>query len=655
MQKIILAFLSTVLRLGSGCLVRMMRPIDGGIIIAVLFFSLLDASCSSQNTNENKKPAQSIEELKQKLEKVLEDEHVPGMSVAIVKRDGHQWVAGLGKADVASSRPVTEETLFRIGSTSKAFASLAVLMLEDQGKLSLNDTVHELAPEVWFLNRFEATNPVRVVHLLEHTTGWDDMHLREYAVATPDSMGLLEAFDYDHHSRISRWRPGTRMAYCNSGPPVAAYIVEKITGKRFEDYVAENLFKPIGMTTATFFQPPRESITTLYHNDGKTPYSYWHILYRPSGSINASANDMAAYLRFYLNRGTVNGTKVLPAAAIDRMEIPKSTWAAKEGLKVGYGLSNYWSVHDGFVYHGHNGGVEGGFTDLAYMPDNGIGYFYSINSGNTKAFNKIGTIIRTFITRDLEKPRIPEAAALPPNATSYTGWYEPASPRVELTYFLERLKGLTYMHFKDAKLLMTSLTKYNETFLPVIGNQFRSAPANHPPDPIPSVELLTHNAEGKFIQVGLGTKTMKRIPTWLAMAEILITGFVLLSAASILVYAPFWAFFDLRKLSRRPKERVMRLLPLVAVLALIGAACICARTDDVLTYLGNLTGWSFSLFLATCVFAVASVANVVVLWRVPKKEVRRPVRIYSIIVTVALVIATAYLLYWGIIGLRTWT
>ena len=107
--------------------------------------------------------------------------HTPGVSVAIVHKDGPEWVAGLGMADVAANRATTADTLFRIGSTSKAFASLSILMLADQGKLSLDDPVHKLAPDVWFENRWEATDPIRVVNLLEHTTGWDDMHLREYA------------------------------------------------------------------------------------------------------------------------------------------------------------------------------------------------------------------------------------------------------------------------------------------------------------------------------------------------------------------------------------------------------------------------------------------------------------------------------------------
>ena len=194
------------------------------IISVVLLAVLTPCSPGADKTDKDKKdekpaPAQSIDELRQQLEKILKDTHTPGVSVAIVHRDGPEWVAGLGTADVASDRPTTADTLFRIGSTSKAFASLSILMLADQGKLSLDDPVHKLAPEVWFENPWEATDPIRVVNLLEHTTGWDDMHLREYAKQAPDSMTLREGLDYDHHSRISRWRPGTRMAYCNSGPP----------------------------------------------------------------------------------------------------------------------------------------------------------------------------------------------------------------------------------------------------------------------------------------------------------------------------------------------------------------------------------------------------------------------------------------------------
>lgn len=623
------------------------------LFVTVILFSSFTPFCSADDKNQPPKPAQSVAELQQQLEKILKDSHTPGVSVAIVHRDGPEWVAGLGKADVANDRSVTPETLFRIGSTSKAFASLAILMLADQGKLSLDDAVHKLVPEVWFENRWEATDPVRVVNLLEHTTGWDDLHLREYAKDAPN-MSLREGLEYDHHSRTSRWPPGTRMAYCNSGPGVAAYIVEKLTNQRFEDFVQQKLFLPIGMKTATYFQPPARATTVLYHDDGKTPYHYWNILLRPAGSINASAEDMAVYVQFYLNRGSVNGAAIVPAANIDRMEVPASTWAAKEGMKYGYGLSNYWNVEDGFVYHGHNGGVEGGLTEMAYLPDYGVGYFFSINAGNGDAFGKIAKAIRGYITAKLQKPAVPPAAPLPQNAADYAGWYVPDSPRVQLTEFIERLAGLSFFRFQDNKLLITNLDGWNDAYFPVDGMRFRNVPKKGDPEPVATLILLAPKSDGLFIQAGAGT-TLKRIPTLLAILEIVLAAFLFLSILSILVYAPFWILGWLRKKRRRPAERALRIWPLLAVLSLVAFVFIFILcSSDLITRMGNLTVWSVLIFLTTIAFAVASVASAIAVWRTPAEGIRPRVRRYAMTVTVALLIATAYLAYWGIIGLRTW-
>jgi len=627
------------------------------VLLAVLTPFCLGADKTDKDKKDEKpKPAESTDQLAKQITKILTETHTPGASIAIVHKDGSMWVAGLDMADLASRHTVTPDTLFRIGSTSKAFASLSILMLADQGKLSLDDPVHKLVSDVWFENPWESTDPVRVVNLLEHTTGWDDMHLREYAKQAPDSMSLREGLDYDHHSRISRWRPGTRMAYCNSGPPVAAYIVEKLTGQRFEDYVQQNLFGPIGMKTATYFEPAPGLATTLYHNDGKTPYPYWHILLRPAGSINASANDMAAYLKFYLNRGAVSGKQIVPSADIDRAESPASTWAAKDGLKAGYGLSNYWSVEDGFVYHGHDGGVEGGLTEMHYMADYSVGYFFSINSGNGDAFNKVGKAIRAYITSKQEKPPLPPVAMLPAVAADYAGWYVPDSPRVELTHFLERLVGVTYVRFKDGNLLLDLLGAWNETYAPVAGTQFRHVPKKKEdaPDPVATFELLTPNQDGRFLQVGMGA-TMKRIPAWMAITQIVVTAFVLLSMVSILLYAPFWILGALSKRRRRPAERGMRLWPLLAALSLItfvGLIIVCSA--DLIDRLGNLTGWSVAVCVSTVAFAIASLASAISVWRAPVDVVRSGVRRYSRMVTLALLITAAYLAYWGIIGLRTW-
>ena len=627
------------------------------IIRAVLLF-LLSWSCAAADKpagkDEKPNPARSIDELRQQIEKILKDTHTNGASIAIVHKNGPEWVTGLGMADLASNRPATADTLFRIGSTSKGFVSLSVLMLVDQGKLSLDDPVHKLAPEVWFDNPWESSDPVRVVNLLEHTTGWDDLHFREYAKQAPDSMGVREGLDYDHHSRTSRWPPGTRMAYCNAGPAAAAYIVEKITGQRFEDFVQQNLFHPMGMKTATYFEPAPGTATTLYHPDGTTPFPYSHIIMRPAGAINASANDMAAYLQFYLNRGAVNGKQVVSSAEIDRMESPKSTWAAKEGLKAGYGLGNFWSVEDGFVYHGHDGGVDGGLTDMSYMPDYGVGYFFSINSESGDAFEKVGKAVRAYITRNLQKPVAPPIARLPVNAADYAGWYEPDSPRTELTHFLGRLLRLSRVRFEDGKMISSALGSWHQVHIPVEGAQFRFEDKEAPPDPVASLELLTPNTEGRFIQADSQT-TMRKIPGWFAIGEILVAGFVVLSVFSIVLYAPFWIIGGLMPSRRRPAERAMRGWPLIAVLSLVGFVVIfILRSEDLMEALGNFTVWSAGLWGVSLLFGLASLVSFLVALRGSSAGVRPGVRRFSRIVSTALLMAAVYLTYWGIIGIRTW-
>jgi hypothetical protein len=174
--------------------------------------------------------------------------------------------------------------------------------------------------------------------------------------------------------------------------------------------------------------------------------------------------------------------------------------------------------------------------------------------------------------------------------------------------------------------------------------------------------LLTPNLEGQFIQINWGLRnasldvTLKRIPTWLAIFEIITCGFALLAFISILLYAPFWIFQILIKKHRYIAERSILLWPLIAVLSLLSIVVVCILSDmDVaIERLGNLTIWSFTLFLATIAFSGASIASLIALWRTPKHEVRGVVHLYSTIITIALVITTVYFAYWGVLGLRTW-
>jgi cell division protein FtsW (lipid II flippase) len=140
------------------------------------------------------------------------------------------------------------------------------------------------------------------------------------------------------------------------------------------------------------------------------------------------------------------------------------------------------------------------------------------------------------------------------------------------------------------------------------------------------------------------------------LAEAILVPWFLLAVLSILLYAPFWILGGLCKKRRRPAERAMRLWPLIAVLSLLASVgLLMLASNDPFARLGNMTVCSFSLFLTTAAYGVASLASAVALCRAPKHEVRRSVGWYCIAATAALLIAAAYLTYWGVIGIRIWS
>ena len=158
---------------------------------------------------------------------------------------------GLGLADVAAKRPVTAHTLFRIGSVTKTFITAGLMQLIEQGKLHLNDEVHKITPEIPIDNPWEATDPVRVVHLLEHTAGFDDMGLNHMYNNTATNLRGPAVLAIFRKELRCRWRPGERTRYTNPGYQVAGYLLEKFSGQPYEQYLTEHLLRPLAMPDAT--------------------------------------------------------------------------------------------------------------------------------------------------------------------------------------------------------------------------------------------------------------------------------------------------------------------------------------------------------------------------------------------------------------------
>lgn len=618
------------------------------LVVLLLAFSL---ALFAQDQDKPVIPPKDTADLEQQIRKILTEKKVPGTGVVIADHNGIVWLAGIGKSDIASNKDVKPDTLFRIGSISKTFVALAALKLESEGKLDLNAAVRSLAPEVKFENQWEATNPVRVINLLEHTAGWDDLHFNEYANSDPRPLTLKEGLDYAPVSRTSRWKPGTRYAYCNSGPAVTAYIVEKITGKRFEDYIAENFFQPIGMPTADYLYSPQTQklLTSLYHEDGKTPYPYWHIIMRPAGSINASAREMGNYVRFFLNRGSANGAQIIPAEAIQRMEIPQTYYGAVAGLKSGYAKHNYTTLDDkGFVWHGHNGGVNGGLSEMAYLPNEGVGYFFSINSGNGDAFEKISKLMQAYMTKDLQKPSLPAPQHVPTEvAQEYSGWYQSFSPRNQNQYFLERIVGLARVSFAGDKMAVKPLVGPKREYVAVSDHLFRRDKQSM------AIVALMPSEDGLLMQTAMSTNL--KVSALLAWTEIGLVGLCALAMLSIGLFALVWIPRLVFRRLKGVRHLDVRVLPLLAVLSLLaGVAMFILAGDDFLERFGSPTPYSVGFTSFSIAFAAASLLGLFAAIRTDRREMNRTVYWHSLICSFLLSIAALYLMFWGVIGYRSW-
>jgi CubicO group peptidase (beta-lactamase class C family) len=597
-------------------------------------------------------PPKSISELQAAIEKVLQETKTPGVGIAIVGRDKAEWVAGLGKADVAANKLATAETLFRIGSVSKSFAAMAALRLEEEGKLKLTDTVRQWAPDVAFVNPWEATDPVRLEHLMEHTTGFDDLHLREYALNDPTPIALKDALAYGASSRVSRWRPGSRMSYCNSGPAVLAAVIEKVSGQRFEDYVQEHFFKPLHMDTASYFYTPevRQRLATLYHKDGITPYPYWHIAYRPAGAINASAKDMANYVRFYLQRGSLDGAQLLRPASIERMETTKTLPSTRLGKVAGYGLYNYATLEGPFVFRGHNGGVMGGLTEMAYLSDYGRGYAVMINSGNGEALERITKLVRQYVIRDLKPPPLPPVAPVSAAVQRhYAGYYQVISPRTQSFYLIERLLAVRRLKFASNSLSVASAHFHQDRWVAVTERLFRKD------DQSAATLALLPDADGRtLIELELATyKKVSALRVWGQPAAIVL---IFLIAASSPLFALVWGARKLLRKLPNAGPLLVRVLPLLGVLALAAffALFLVAFSMEDLFTLGTRSFLTVAIMVSSLAFAAVAAASVVVVWRKRAAEMNRIAYWHSVLVTAAMAIVALYMGYWGFIGLRLW-
>lgn len=604
--------------------------------------------------------------LEEELGRIVGVSEVPGAAVALVARDGTAWSRGFGTADLATGRPVTEETLFRTNSVSKSLVALAVLRLVEERRIALDDRLREVAPEIAFENRWEETHPVRVVHLLEHTTGFDDLHLREYAFG-PDDWTLREALALNPAPRVARWPPGTRMAYDNGAYAVAAHLVETLSGERFEAYVDREVLLPLGMTSSGFGleRIDRERLTD-HHLDGPAvePAEPYPLLVRPAGGFVSSADDLAKLVRGLL-RG---GEPVVSAAAVDRMRRPRTTDAARAGLAIGYGLGSYAAPGaEGRIWHGHAGGTPSAFARYAYQPDLGVGYAVLMNGSDGDARDRLEAAIQRFLVAGRPAPEPAPAVEAAPDQAAYGGLYRQSTASWQLTAGVERLFDVQRVSVAEGALTLSPLLGGPpRTLLLAGGDLFRTGEWSEP-------SMVFLRSGGGDAATGLRTwdpenlraGNYQRVSAPGAYLPLAIFLLSLLLAVSALLVAPV---HGVAALLRRTGPggppavpRRVHALPLLAVVSLVAAAValgIGVSGEDGLLALGRPSVPAVAYWLLTWTFALLSAAALIVTAR----ELRRPppgiaARLalgHSFLAALACAALVLYLADWGWLGLRTW-
>jgi CubicO group peptidase (beta-lactamase class C family) len=307
----------------------------------------------------------------------LARENIAGAVVGIVKDGQVIFAKGYGYADVAKGIPVTADaSLFRIGSISKLITWTAAMQLVEQKKLSLDEDVNAYLD---FKIPPAFGKPITLRNLMTHSGGFEDTW-RDMGVEDPRQATQLESYVKDHIPRRI-YPPGEVSAYSNYGATLTGYLVQRISGKRFEDYVDENIFRPLGMNRTTFAQPlPKDLAPMVSQGYGvaSSPPGPFEIMNSfPAGSVSASASDMCRFMLAHLQDGQLNGARILSAETARLMHSRMFTFDERMNSWA-YGF--YEESTNGHRIIGHGGDLQRFHSDLHLILDANTGFFISYNS-----------------------------------------------------------------------------------------------------------------------------------------------------------------------------------------------------------------------------------------------------------------------------------
>ena len=608
--------------------------------------SLAVASLSAAQAVELK-PAptpKSIAELDQQFGKIISEGGIPGAQLVVIENGAVTFSKGYGLADVAHKIPVTTETVFRAGSISKSFVGLSAMMLVEEGKLDLNAKLTDLAPEIAFKNKWEATDPVRLVHLMEHTTGFDELRFSQYLFDGKD-MPLKRAIEL-YGPYESRWKPGTYTSYANAGPVIAAYVLEKVSAKSWADFTRARFFEPLGMSSAHWDKSDEFAgrLSKSYANDGQTEQPYMDIPGKPAGSLNVTANDLAKFVMMLMNRGNFDGHQLVKPESIDRAENSESSLAHRLGLKATYGLGNIGQPRGRAVFHGHDGGIDGFVASYAYVAERKSGYVLMVNSASPK-IAPAGRLIIAYLERNWPKPEIKEIAELPETLKSWAGIYQSITPRVQMLAPLQAILEWVPVTLKDNHLAIQ-----DDEVISVGGGQYQSPDRAAPRNVFAQVD-------GQAQLIG-ALNASRKVPLPELALKITYAAFYGVVQTFNIVFLLFWLVgLFTGKLAERGGI-LPRLVPTLAMLAMpsLLAALFIGLSDggfSGILALGTQSPISITIFVLSWTPLVLGALSLL-LGLTARGGTPGFVRAFAIASGILAVASAVYLWPYGWVGLKTW-
>ncbi|MGC1618376.1 MAG: serine hydrolase domain-containing protein [Candidatus Acidiferrum sp.] len=393
----------------------------------------------------------------------IEHADIAGAVIAVVK-DGQLVLArGYGYADVAKKTPISPETtLFRPGSISKLFTWTAVMQQVEQGKLDLDRDVNDYLD---FKIPPAFGKPITLRDIMTHRSGFEETAKDLFVGSAEDLRPLPQYLQAHMPARI--FPPGTTPAYSNYATTLAAYIVERVSGQNFNDYVEEHFFKPLNMTHATFRQPLPEalqpSMSSGYQLGSGESKPFEYVQVAPAGSLAASAVDMTHFMIMHLQNGRYGDVQILKPETAVEMHARQAGWPpAMNAMCLGF----YEQLENGHRVISHGGDTVYFHSDLFLILDANVGLFVSYNSAGRGEIDARGLLYDKFMDRyfPAAPANQPVLASAAQDGQSVVGDYE-VSRRFETNVLaVTTVIGETKVTFhpKDNTISMTGFKGLNQ-------------------------------------------------------------------------------------------------------------------------------------------------------------------------------------------------